>query len=33
MEDKEKIAREICKKAKDAQLKDFQERIPTTSRV
>lgn len=28
MEDKEKIAREICKKAKDAQLKDFQERMP-----
>lgn len=28
MEDKEKIAREICKKAKEAQLKDFQERMP-----
>ena len=28
MEDKEKIVREICKKAKDAQLKDFQERMP-----
>ena len=28
MEDKEKIAREICKKAKDAQLNDFQERMP-----
>ena len=28
MEDKEKIAREICKKVKEAQLKDFQERMP-----
>lgn len=28
MEDKEKIAREICKKVKEAQLKGFQERMP-----
>ena len=28
MEDKEKIAREICKKVKEAQLKDFQKRMP-----